>query len=333
MRLCEGLEGILGMVDEKLSILKSGLTLRRKEQRRIDHLAEVLTNILGGSPSGLAPLRPLAVEILSEARQGQAVRILNAAPSDVARFVAAHSLNQAQVLSRVLLHDSGWQDQPEEPLLTAFIHDIGMILVPGDIVGKNGPLVDEQRRIVERHPALGAEVAMRLWPDGGPQIQAIADHHERIDGTGYPAGRREQHFTTFTRIFAVCDVYAAMCGRRPHRPALDSRAAAMDTQLLADQGILDRAQAERLLLLSYHPVGSVVELNDGSYASVVAVHTSGSANPARPIVVLLTDAHGFPLPIPRQIDLAHDEQHSIVRNLHPQDRRRFMFKRYPELAG
>jgi HD-GYP domain-containing protein (c-di-GMP phosphodiesterase class II) len=336
MRLCEGLESILGMVDEKLNILKSALALRRKKLRRIDFLAEVLSNILSGSTSGLDSLKPLALEILSEAQQGQALQIHYAAPSDPPRFVAAHSLNLAQVLSRMLLTDSQgreWHSRQEEPLLAAFIHDIGMLLVPSEILSQAGPLSDDQRRIVERHPVLGAEVAARLWTDGGAPVQAIADHHERMDGTGYAAGRTEQHLSPFTRLFMVCDVYAAMCCRRPHRPAIDSRAAVMEILLLADQGALDRTQAERLLTLSYHPVGSVVELSDGSYAVVVAVHAAqGTGNPAWPVLSLLTDSQGLPLPTPRQIDLAHDQQRSIVRNVPAQDRRRFMLKRYPELA-
>ncbi len=340
MRLCEGLEGIMAMADEKLSILKSALALRRKEQKRIDFLAEILTNILNGSHAGLASLRPLAGEMLSEARQGQALRFYYAPASDRARFVAAHSLNLAQVLGRVMRHDKEWQDKPVEPLLTAFIHDIGTLLVPSDILSLPGPLSDEQRRIMERHPVLGAEVAMRLWSDGRcPQVQAIADHHERVDGTGYPAGRREQNLSPFTQMFAVCDVYAALCARRPHRPAFDSRAAITEVLMLADKGILDRTQAERLLALSYHPVGSVVELSDGSVAAVVAVQETTttdrgqmSTKAARPIVALITDPQGFPLPLPRQVDLSQDEQRSIVRNMPPPDRRRFMLKRYPELA-
>ena len=284
IHLCQGLEGILALVDEKLSILRSGLALRRKEESWVGCLADALTALLNGSASGLDAFKTLADEIQSEAHQNQALRFLHAAPSEPARFVAAHSLNLAQVLGRVLHHDSAWQSQPAEPLLAAFIHDIGMLLVPSEILSLNGPLSDEQRRIVERHPALGAEVAARLWPDGDcPQIRAIAEHHERIDGTGYPAGRREPQLASFSRLFAACDIYAALNAPRPYRPALDSRAAASETMMLADVGILDRAQTERLLALSFHPVGSVVELSDGSIAAVVAAQP-GTAYPAQPVV-------------------------------------------------
>ena len=125
-----------------------------------------------------------------------------------------------------------------------------------------------------------------------------------------------------------------------------------DTLLLADQGFLDKNQAERLLLLSFHPVGSVVELSDGSLATVVAIKSGewraasggGSSAPnhaslptqhthlAKPVVALLTDPNGYPLAIPRQIDLAQDEHRSIVRNLSATERRPFMLRRYPTLA-
>src|SRR5207248_11469076 len=116
------------------------------------------------------------------------------------------------------------------------------------------------------------------------------------------------------RLLAVCDVYAALCAPRPHRPAFDTRTALTDTLLLAERDALDKFQAERLLLLSFYPVGSVVELSDGSAAAVVATHPGqrGLTNPARPIVTLLADGQGQPLPFPRMIDLLQQPDRSIV---------------------
>ena len=167
IRLCEGLEVTLALVDEKMSIIKSALGLRRKEYKRIGYLAEVLGNILIGSPSGLASLKPLAEEIVNEARQGLPLRFLHASPSDPARFIAAHSLTVAQVLARLLLHDPQWQEKLEEPMFVAFVHDVGMLRVPAEILNQPSPLSDEQRRVLERHVALGAEIAGRLGqPEG-----------------------------------------------------------------------------------------------------------------------------------------------------------------------
>jgi HD-GYP domain-containing protein (c-di-GMP phosphodiesterase class II) len=334
MKLCEGLEEILALVDEKLSILKSGMSLRKKEQKRIDFLAEVLNNVVCGSPMGVTALFPLATELISDARQGMALRFLQASPEHPARFVAAHSLTVAQVVCRLLLHDQEWQGRLEEPLLVAMLHDVGMLRVPAEILTQGDALNDDQRRIVERHPVLGAEIAGRLWPGGGWPVEAIADHHERIDGTGYPSGRGDQHLSPFSRLLAVCDVYAALGSNRPYRQALDSRTALTDTLLLADQGALDRFQAERLLTLSFYPVGSVVEVSDGSVGVVVAVNPcqKGNPHPAKPVVALLTDPHGLPLAIPRHLDLSQDENRSVLRNLPNEERRHLLLKRYPALT-
>lgn len=334
MRLCEGLEGTLALVDEKLSVLRSALGLRRKERRRIEFLAEVLENVLLGDGSGRSALKPLALELVGEARHGMPLRFLYAVPSEPGRFTAAHALSVAQVLARVLMHDSLWKDRLEDAVMTALFCNIGMLRVPAEILSHHLLLDDEQRRVLERHALLGLEVAQRLWPGGGPELEAIRDHHERSDGTGYPSGKKEAYLAPFSRLLAACDVYTALCSRRPHRPALDTRTALTDTLLLGDQGILDRTQAEQLLALSFHPVGSVVELSDGSWASVVAVHGVRDAHfhPAKPVVSLLTDPQGFPLPIPRIVDLARDEHSSIVRNLPEGERRPFMTKRFPELA-
>src|SRR5207302_2281552 len=119
--------------------------------------------------------------------------------------------------------------------------------------------------------------------------------------TGYPDGRRELQLTALPRLLAVGDVYAALCCPRPHRPARETRTALTDTLLLAEQGALDRYHAERLLQLSFYPVGSVVELADGAVGVVVATHMSRRdlTTPARPVVALLTDSQGQRLPLPR----------------------------------
>jgi HD-GYP domain-containing protein (c-di-GMP phosphodiesterase class II) len=197
-----------------------------------------------------------------------------------------------------------------------------------------GPLNDGQRRAVERHTQVGADLAAKLLPSGAWLGETTRGHHERLDGTGYPGGLRDTHIAPLTRLLAVCDVYAAMCSPRPHREARETRTALADTLLMADQGALDPREAERLLLLSFYPVGVAVELADGTVGVVVATHmTPRDLNtPARPVVALLTDDCGHPLPAPRHVDLAVSEGPGIVRTLRAAERRRLLGERYPDLA-
>ena len=155
-------------------------------------------------------------------------------------------------------------------------------------------------------------------------------HHERLDGTGYPDGLRESQLSPLARFIAVCDVYASLCSARPHRPARDPRTALADTLLMAEQGRLDGRHAERLLSLSFYPPGAAVELADGSLGVVVAA--PAGADPARPVVSLLTDSGGQPLPLPRHLDLARCDDHTIVRSLPTAERRAIFGRLFPEWA-
>jgi hypothetical protein len=85
--------------------------------------------------------------------------------------------------------------------------------------------------------------------------------------------------------------------------------------LLAERDYLDKTCAERLLLLSFYPVGTTVELNDGAIGRVIDTHKSalGLSHPDRPIVQLTTDANGQPLAWPFIIDLLQHKDRSILR--------------------
>jgi HD-GYP domain-containing protein (c-di-GMP phosphodiesterase class II) len=277
----------------------------------------------------------LAEAIQAEAAQGQLLQFPQLGPEDLVQHVAAHSLAVAQVIARLARHDPDWRGRPLEPILAALVHDVGMLKVPADLLAQPGPLTDEERRLVEAHPLHGAELAARITPSASWLVDAAGHHHERLDGTGYPNGLRDLQIKPLVRLLSICDVYTAMCQPRPYRAALDTRTALTDTLLLAEKGVLDRQLAERLLLLSFYPVGSVVELSDGSIGLVVATHQvrRDLNTPARPVVSLLTDSQGQLLPTPRVIDLSDTEGRSIVRGLPVSERRERVGKRYPEWAA
>jgi HD-GYP domain-containing protein (c-di-GMP phosphodiesterase class II) len=334
LRLCEGLEAVLSVVGQRLAVLGATVGRRRREAERIDTLADLLTTLQAEANPDVKPYKELAEAILDEAEHNAPLRFLYAAPEEPARFVACHSLTTAQVAARVARGDPEWRGRALEPVLAALVHDAGLLSVPAAVLAHPGPLDDEQRRAVEGHVRAGAALAERLLPIGAWLAEAVAGHHERLDGTGYPAGLRELQIVPLPRLLAVCDVYAALCCPRPHRPARETRTALADTLLLAEQGALDRYHAEKLLHLSFYPVGSVVELADGAVGVVVATPVSRRelSAPARPVLAVLTDGRGRELPLPEHVDLAQCDSRSIVRSLSPAERRDALGRRYPELA-
>lgn len=339
LQLCEGIEAILGAVSQRLASLGQAHRRQHEEQRRLALVADFLDRLDTGAATDVSVLTDLAEGLLEEAALAAPLRFHHAPPvvverSWVLQLVAGHSLTTAEVMARLARHEPEIKSRAVEAILAALLHDAGMIRVPPQVLAEVGQLDDEGRRAVEHHCHAGADMLRHVLSGPYWLLDAAMSHHERLDGTGYPDGRKAGQLSTLTRLLGVCDVYAAGCQGRPHRSPRDTRTSLTDALLLAEQGKLDRHCAERLLHLSFYPVGSVVEMADGALAGVVAVAANSlDLNaPARPVVALLTDTQGRFLPSPRYLDLAHSDSHSIVRTLTPAERCRHLGTRYPEWA-
>jgi len=99
------------------------------------------------------------------------------------------------------------------------LHDIGKVGIPEAILGKPGPLTDEEWGVMRTHPLIGAQIVepMRFL---GEAVHIIRCHHERFDGRGYPGGMGGDDIPLAARIFAVVDSFDAMTSDRPYREAL-----------------------------------------------------------------------------------------------------------------
>lgn len=342
LRLCEGLEGILNAVRDRLVTLHQLISQRREDVELLDTLSLVLHRIDGGEAVGVTNLIHLADRLLDENLAGP-LRLLSVAPGETqlylggasypapVRFVAAHSLNVARVLARIIRGDAEWRDNPREPILAAFVHDVGMLRVSLETLHATGPLDEAARRDIEWHPRVGAEMLERTIPRLGPLLSVVLQHHERPDGTGYPDGASGGKIPALSRLLACADAYVALSSDRPHREALDPRTALTDTLMMAERGHLDRVQAQKLLKLSFYPVGSVVELADGSVGVVIANHTDRFqlSTALRPVVALLVGPTGQLLPTPEHVDLSEANQSSVLRALKRSERLTLLGRHYP----
>lgn len=122
------------------------------------------------------------------------------------------------------------------------IHDIGKIYVPTEILSKPGDLSSMEFAIIKMHPQLGFDILKKIdfpWPIA----QIVLQHHERIDGSGYPNGLKKDDILIESRIISVADTVEAMSSHRPYRPALSFEEAMEEIQknrgLLYDAEIVD----------------------------------------------------------------------------------------------
>jgi HD-GYP domain-containing protein (c-di-GMP phosphodiesterase class II) len=98
------------------------------------------------------------------------------------------------------------------------LHDIGKVAVPDAILYKPGALTAEERALMARHPAIGAEIIGGIEFLAGP-AEVVRSHHERWDGMGYPDGLAAEQIPIAARVFAVADVLDALTTDRPYRPS------------------------------------------------------------------------------------------------------------------
>ncbi len=108
--------------------------------------------------------------------------------------------------------------------LAGTIHDVGKIAVPAEILSKPGRLSTIEFQIIQAHPATGFDILADV-DFGSPVAEMVRQHHERLDGSGYPRGLQGEEIMTEARILAVADVIEAMSSHRPYRAALGMEAA------------------------------------------------------------------------------------------------------------
>ncbi|MGP1345968.1 MAG: HD domain-containing phosphohydrolase [Phycisphaerales bacterium] len=111
----------------------------------------------------------------------------------------------------------GNQQFVERMMFAGFVHDIGKRGIPAEILNKDGRLTDAEFEIIKRHPAAGVAILRKAEGIDPIAIEATRDHHERLDGRGYPRGISGGDISLAARVCAIVDVYDALTAARPYR--------------------------------------------------------------------------------------------------------------------
>ena len=100
------------------------------------------------------------------------------------------------------------------------LHDIGKITIPEFILNKPGPLSPEESEVMKNHPVAGYNICLPLKKNLGNALDVIRQHHEKLDGSGYPDGLKSEEISTASRIMAVVDIYDALVTDRAYREGM-----------------------------------------------------------------------------------------------------------------
>ena len=134
-------------------------------------------------------------------------------------YTAGHQQRVAQLAS-ALAHEVGLSEKEVEGVrMASLIHDLGKISVPAEILSKPTKLTEIEFGLIKTHPQSGYEILKDIefpWPIA----QIVHQHHERLDGSGYPLGLKDSEILLEAKIISVADVVEAMASHRPYRPTL-----------------------------------------------------------------------------------------------------------------
>ncbi|MDD3268460.1 MAG: response regulator [Syntrophomonadaceae bacterium] len=134
-------------------------------------------------------------------------------------YTAGHQRRVAQLACAIAQEMGLGEQQLEGIRVAASLHDIGKIYVPMDILSKSTRLSDLEMNLIKTHPQIGYEIVKPI-PFKSPVAETVLQHHERLDGSGYPNGLRGSEILLEAKIIAVADVVEAITSHRPYRSAL-----------------------------------------------------------------------------------------------------------------
>jgi len=271
----------------------------KREADRVIHA--LLNDVRVGRQIQIDQLEPVVLEITGSILRnpGTLVSLCRLREADQATFehsVSACALlimfGQHLHLDRAILHQAG---------IAGMLHDIGKMRVPNHILNKPGRLTEAESAIMRDHVRLGLETLGQTPGVSDLVLHVAAEHHERLDGSGYPRKLRGFQISPLGRMATIVDVYDAMTAMRIYHRGIEP-AAALKRLYQADPGCFDADMVQHFIqAIGIYPVGSLVRLESNRLAVVMEQNQGGLLHP---VVRVVYDIAGDRPLAPFDLDLS-----------------------------
>jgi putative nucleotidyltransferase with HDIG domain len=298
---------------QKSPAARVALGEERGRARAIFHEATGLVHTMMNDVRLGRRLDVAAAEPLADKMIASAIRNPHALSSVVRikskdEYTFMHSVGVAAIMVAFGRHLELPEADLQEIVRGALLHDLGKILVPDAILNKPGRLTDEEFAVMRSHAALGIEVLMETAGFSEKSMEAVAMHHERNDGSGYPRGLKGDQITLVGQMSALIDVYDALTSERVYKTAWEP-SFTLKKMLEWSPAQFDTALVQRFIrFLGIYPVGSLVELESGRLAIVVEQTT----DLLRPNVLVIYNVRHRHYVTPQALALGKHQNDHIV---------------------
>lgn len=223
-------------------------------------------------------------------------------------YLLEHSLNVAILLANFGRFLGMSESEAQDLSYAGFLHDLGKIKIPDEILHKPGRLTDAEMDVMKGHVTHGVEYLQETDLDS-TLIQAIGEHHERLDGLGYPAGKKGDAISDAGRMLAIVDMYDALTADRVYKAGMSSQKAF--SILMSDApSRLDQPLVQQFIkCMGIYPVGSLVLLSNERLAMVLEQSTS----PLSPIVKVFYSVRNNHFLEPKDLNLTVEKNVKVVK--------------------
>ncbi|GAB3013047.1 HD domain-containing phosphohydrolase [Bowmanella dokdonensis] len=218
-------------------------------------------------------------------------------------YLLEHSLNVSILLAHFAKQLGLPSHQVSELTLAGFLHDIGKIQIADAILHKPGRLTDEEMQIMRGHVSEGVQ-ALEMTGLPGDLIRTVAEHHERLDGGGYPKGVGSEDISLYGRMVAIVDTYDAITADRCYKAGQPAQTA-HKILLKASPREYDQVLVQKFIrCMGIYPVGSLVRLSNSQVAMVCEQCEDNPLKPRVKVFFSLKANHYLP---PRDIALSESD--------------------------
>ncbi len=246
---------------------RSKVSLSNSVRERISHGIQSIYNDTD-SANLASTTASITNDLLNAIDQNNAIAIDITELKTSDEYTFKHSVDVATI-AMILAKQQGLSKQEIFEIgVSGLLHDVGKTKVPLEILNKPGRLDEEEFAIMRQHSVFGYRM-VKDKPDFSPGVaMGVLQHHEKINGSGYPMGVNENQITPYAKILSVADIYDALITERPYKQAFSQRDAVEMIMSMTHE--LDmKAMKSFLESMILYPVGCIVELSNGEKAKVV----------------------------------------------------------------
>jgi len=299
---------------DSTSIEEEALQAREIMQQAEVVLEKIVSDLESDLPIDMQAMTPVVTVLVDSVVRNPAALMWSARMRDENKKTYLHGLKVAIYLMVLGRHLGFPKEQLSELGSIGLLLDIGMLKMPAELVEKSGELTPEETAQLMGHVQYSIEALELGEPLPRYVARGIKEHHERIDGSGYPLGLAGTEISVYGRMAAIADTFAAMTTARPY-DVTHSAFDAMKELFKESATRLHAPLVEQFVqAICIFPVGSLIELASGE-AAIVLEHNG--VRRLAPKILVLTDVHKNMLAIPYALELMAqgNEKKSIVRGL------------------